>query len=60
MQKEKDFQDFYRLWPLKVVNTETKVYRKSCQKFSYLYLHSIQLVIPKTKIINLCFISLVV
>lgn len=38
---------------------ENSTAKKSGQKFSFLYLHSIQLAIPKTKIISLCFISLV-
>lgn len=62
----KDFQDFYGPWPFAVslgqdvTTREGKIYRKNCQKFSFLYLHSIQLAIPKTEIISLCFISLVV
>ena len=54
---KRDFQDFYvaHLWRSSVENSTAKI----CQKFSFLYLHSIQLAIPKTKIISLCFISLV-
>lgn len=57
---KRHFQDFYVAicggQDQKILPQE----KKNLSKVFVLYLHSIQLVIPKTKIISLCFISLVV